>query len=315
MNFGGPIDLTPFGSVLTSIGVVYWLLAAIAVVIALAQPKTTGGKAWATGIVLVVFGAMPVSGMWQQHKAHSRWKEAMALFEQRCKSAGERITRTVENVEGVVWMKWREPGPNLDDQFKLDDPYGQDCWGEGCLIELVRVTRGVQFSPEGAKQHQGAYAFVETIDPKDGRWYRYFGAMKLPPSWTAEGVAKLKREEGKDPPSFSYRVSFEREPIDKPTARYGITWDDISTREDREHWIAGGSLKAIDLSNNEVIAERRGYMVDRGQGAGRQGSFRSPWGFAAEVACPPKLDAGGKRTQVGFTARFANKVLQPIKRE
>ena len=54
--------------------------------------------------------------------------------------------------------------------------------------------------------------------------------------------------------------------------------------EDRERWIAGGSLKVIDLQTKEVLAERIGYMVDRGQGS--QEGFRSPWALAQRTACP-----------------------------
>lgn len=317
MNFGGPIDLTPFGGLLRGVGLLYWVLALSAAGLALWWPKRWVVKLPLAGLVLAGF-SYPAAVRIEEKRAagdaaRARLEESMALFAERCKTSGEKIGRTIENVEGVVWMKWREPGFNRDDQFKLDDPYGKDCWAEDCLIMLTRVTRGTHFNPENAKQHRGAYSFVETIDPKDGRWYRYFGAMKLSSSWTREEVAKLKREEGKDPPPFSYGVSFERELIDKPTARYGITWVDISTREDREHWIAGGSLKVIDLQSNEVIAERVGYMVDRGQGS--TAGFAAPWGFASDTACPAKVDEEGKRTQIGSTIRFVSKVLQRSKGE
>jgi hypothetical protein len=55
-------------------------------------------------------------------------------------------------------------------------------------------------------------------------------------------------------------------PRSRPHPRYGVTYDDISTREERDYWIAGSSLKVIDLQTNEVMAERIGYMMDRGQG-------------------------------------------------
>lgn len=79
------------------------------------------------------------------------------------------------------------------------------------------------------------------------------------------------------------------------------------THEDRENWIAGSSLKVIDLQTEEVIAERVGYVLDRGQGESRAG--RSPWLLAASTACPafPGPHAG----QVGQTARFVEKVLIP----
>lgn len=249
----------------------------------------------------------------ERQRVKAKLDESLALFNERCKSSGEKIHRTVDNVEGVVWMKWRPQSANLENQFKMDDPYGSDCWGEGCVLQLLRVTREVHRNPEDAQRHSGIYRFVESVDPTDGQKYRYFGAMKLAASWTAEGVAKHRAETGQDPPPYSYRASLDREPIEAFTARYGITWDDISTQEDRQHWIAGGSLKVIDLKTAEVIAERVGFMIDRGQGD-KSGS-RAPWAFAKGNGCPPLIDYEGRRSNIGYTNRFARSVLLPAKGE
>ena len=56
-------------------------------------------------------------------------------------------------------------------------------------------------------------------------------------------------------------------------------------RKDREHWVAGGSLKVIDLHTKEIVAERVGYMIDQAQGI--QAGGRSPWASAQQDACPP----------------------------
>lgn len=92
--------------------------------------------------------------------------------------------------------------------------------------------------------------------------------------------------------------------------RYGVTFDDISTKEERDHWIAGSSLRIIDTNTNEVIAERIGYMVDFAQGATPGG--RQPWTFAKKNvgwSCPAFQEYGARR--------FVEKVLlihdaQPI---
>ena len=101
-----------------------------------------------------------------------------------------------------------------------------------------------------------------------------------------------------------------------PLPRYGVTWDDISTREEREYWIAGSSLKVIDLQTNKLIAERVGYMVDWAQGS--KAGNRSPWLFAADTACPsfrfipnaPRVSPDS-HWQIGQTYRFVSKVLKP----
>ena len=98
--------------------------------------------------------------------------------------------------------------------------------------------------------------------------------------------------------------------------RYGVTYDDISTHEEREYWIAGSSLKVIDLNAKEVIAERIGYMMDRRQGDRAGG--RSPWLLAANNACPdfhrfpdPAVKVPGPSAQIRQTQDFVEKVLKP----
>jgi hypothetical protein len=87
-----------------------------------------------------------------------------------------------------------------------------------------------------------------------------------------------------------------------------VTYDDISTREEREYWIAGSSLKVIDLHANEIIAERVGYMVDWAQGS-RVGG-RAPWLLATQQACP-KFPGRHSVAQLGQTKEFVEKVLKP----
>lgn len=290
---GTPLDLTPFGGVLTAIGWLYWLIALALVVLALWLPKRPWQKLTATGIALLavyfVFMRPVQMRVQEQHQqrqeATGKLEESMALFKKRCETAGEKITRTVENVDGVVWMKWREKISNADnfaDQFKLNDPYGQDCGAEDCVASLLRVTAGATLNPEEAKRHGTGYRFVETTDPRDGLRYRY--TARLEQGWNPEAIDRYKKEKGGELPSYSYQFKMSRVPIEKYSAGYGATWDDISTREDREHWIAGGSMKVIDLRTNEVVAERLGYMVDQGQGS--QAGFRSPWLYAEYTACP-----------------------------
>jgi hypothetical protein len=66
-----------------------------------------------------------------------RAQKAQALFQERCKSAGEKIYRTADNVEGVLLMKLRPSEINYGDQYRMDDPYGRDLGGEGYLETFV----------------------------------------------------------------------------------------------------------------------------------------------------------------------------------
>jgi hypothetical protein len=70
-----------------------------------------------------------------------------------------------------------------------------------------------------------------------------------------------------------------RDPIKTVQSRYGYTWDDLSTREDRQYWVAKSRLQIVDLKTKEVIAERIGYVIEEGFGSKGEASGRMPWMF------------------------------------
>ena len=237
-----------------------------------------------------------------------RLAKAQAMFAERCKNAGEKIYRTVDDVEGIYLLKIRPVGTNYGDQFELDDPYGHDSSGDMYILNFLRGfyhQRTGDLVP-GAPLQRG-YLYVEAVDPADGLRYRYTPKVEEP--WQT---------------NKAYSKGYTRFVFDKVAAtgaapRYGVTYDDISTHEERELWIAGSSLKVLDLQTNELIAERVGYMIDVGQGSRAGG--RSPWLFAADDACPgfqfnplrPLTQAygGGSSAQPGQTLIFLEKVLKP----
>lgn len=244
----------------------------------------------------------------QAAQPNERQVKAMAMWQERCKTAGEKIYKTVDNVEGVYLMKLRPKGTNFGDQFKVDDPYGRDLDSDGYIETFVRDSYAKMRSPNPNPDWPPrlGYFYVEAQDPKDGQRYRYTGRVEEP--WQT---------------NKSYLKGYTRFVLDKVPAhgslpRYGVTYDDISTREEREYWIAGSSLKVIDLQTNEVIAERIGYMVDWAQGS--QAGGRSPWLFAADNACPsfqrfknPVVQNRGASNQSWQTLDFVEKVLKPSK--
>lgn len=297
---GTPLDLTPFGIVLTGLGWLYWAVALGLFVLALRVPRKPLRKvAWSL-LVVAVFGLIPALEAKNAYMRRARLSEAQAHFEMRCKSAGEKITQTVDNVEGVVWMKWRPLGRNYSAQFDLDDPFGQDCGGEECIERLLRITEGAHLDPMKKEPRHTGYRFVESKSPKEGITRRY--------------TLRLYRPFDRDPRLSQDYVATEllATPIERTTVQYGVTWDDLSTREDRERWIAGGSLKVIDLASNEVVGERLGFMMDRGQGDRTGG--RSPWAFAEQLACPPFApiaDTDHRRSRGGENSRFVFRLLKP----
>jgi len=239
--------------------------------------------------------------------ANARLATAEAMFQERCKTAGEKIYRTAENVEGVLLMKIRIGITNYGEQFRLDDPYGHDSTEDEYIKSFLygRNSNGYLAQPDRATRP--GYRYVEASDPADGNRYRYTGSVKSVGKKDSNAPniqAELKRNPNFDLNNYAFI-------LDKVPAaaqpRYGVTFDDISTQEEREYWIAGSSLKVIDLVTNEVVAERIGYMMDRAQGNTSGG--RSPWLLAASNACPRFPTNGGSTDQIGQTRNFVEKVL------
>lgn len=251
--------------------------------------------------------------------AKERLAKAEAIFQERCKTAGEKIYQTFENVEGIYLLKIRPLAINYGDQFALDDPYGRDLGGEAYIGSFIRGsyqanTKGA--SAMGSPPRIG-YLYVDAIDPNDGKRYRYTGELKVvgkQDASTYNNQVELRRNPSYDLNIYAFVINKAASASDPP--RFAVTYDDISTRQDRDFWIAGSSLKIIDQTTNEIVAERVGYMMDRRQGD-RSGG-RSPWLFAADNACPsfhrnPTLRSSSPAfsSQPHQTQDFVEKVLKP----
>lgn len=265
MLTGTPLDLTSFGVILNGIGLLYWLFVIGALAFVLIKIKGPIFKTLSAALVLFVLVGPLVSRVLELKEREKIYKDKLAaatqIFNEHCKTAGEKITKKINDVDGVLWMKWRKGITGKEDrQFELNDPYGRDCWDEDCIRYLLRETNSLGKWPQEAEKHTKGFRFVDSRDPRDGRLYRYTGRM-------SDVEFELQKTE-----------------IMESDAHYGVIWDDISTREDREKWIAGSSLKVIDLQTKEVLAERIGYMMDSLQGS--TAHFREPWGYAVQNACP-----------------------------
>lgn len=275
-------------------------------------------SAWLLLPLLAACAASPTGQKSAQTEVGARLAKAEAMFQERCKTAGEKIYRTAENVEGIYLLKLRPEGinygENKEQQFRLDDPYGHDSTGNDYIKSFLygRNERGhlVAIGPVATK----GYRYVEAIDLKDGQRYRYTGSVKTVGKQDANAYniqVELKRNPNYDLNIYAFVL--DKTPAPGQPPRYGVTYDDISTHEERAYWIAGSSLKVIDLKTNEVMAERIGYMLDRGQG--NNGGGRSPWLLAANHACPSfkpvEATQPGFSYQVDQSRKFVERILKP----
>jgi hypothetical protein len=286
--------LTQYLLKMTGIG--FLLLCLLAIALAFWLPKTRKGKGIALAVVLVVM-AVPLAQMYERAQVRKaaaaerqqRYEVAKAHFDERCKTAGEKIFRQVTDVDRVFLIRPRTEPINYREQYKLDDPYGYAGTGEGYIKLFLRgrPTVPVKVGDPVDPKNVVSYQFVEVPNPAGNGVIQYTTSM---PSHESERITR----------NGGGVVPLEKVTRPARTARYGIAWADISTHEDRTHWIAGSSQKIVDLERDEVIAERIGFMFDAH--LGDTSGSRAPWSAARSNACPP-LDE-----KVFY---FFDRVLQP----
>lgn len=264
------LELTGFGSVLRGIGLLYWVLAIGAVFLAIRYGKGTRGKViWAT-VAIAVFGYLPGKAMIEQHQRDTYAKEAWAYFKKLCdEKSGEKIYKTHTGVKSVLVVKPLPPATEKDlyDQFWYGDPYSDASTykrAESSSRHLVMYWK-----------HRSAVGIQKGLD-----------------------FVEIKNESGNEymriqsPPSPQQGTTIES--IRQPVSKFGLVWEDISTPDDRKYWVAGSRLRVINLTDNSVVAERIGYLIEAGFGS--TSGQRRPWQTARGVgpngrSCPDAHDA------------------------
>jgi hypothetical protein len=261
------LKMTGFDVLFQAAGWLYILATLAAMAFAVWVASRWWTKLIAAVSVFLIFAAYPYAVVRKEQETQraqqERYARAKALFGERCKSAGETVLQTVSGVAGVLLMKARPKEINLDDQYRMDDPFGADCHGEECIADLLQITEGKDLNASLSSRLSSRLSFVDFVDPIDNKRYRYTGSIV---------------------PEAKHRLTLKRTPTDAEIPIVGISWEDISSREDRDYWIAGGSLKVVNTKTGQILGERRGFMIDRAQG-NRDGG-RSPWAFAYDNACP-----------------------------
>ena len=239
----------------------YWVLAICALVFVLYKAKDQRGKTIGIAIVVAVFGFLPGTALLEQYQREAHAKEAWAYFRKLCdEKSGEKIYKTFTGVKSVVVLKPLPPATDADhfDQFWFGDPYSSPAIsgrGEHAAMLLTMNSR------DGSRRRKGL-DFVEIKDVNRDSYIR----ITRPVSNSETARKDLIRE---------------------PSSRFGVSWEDTSTIEDRKHWIAGSRLKIVDLRDNMVIAERIGFFIEAGFGSTDGG--RRPWlsSRGPRTTCPP----------------------------
>ncbi len=141
------------------------------------------------------------------------------------------------------------------------------------------------------------FAFAE-MPPRDASTHLSVAGTRA--WWQAKGRSRLSevdRDEVNEylaDPTIKWLESSEVGPGAAP--RYRFDLDDISTRDDRAHWVARGRMRLVDGRDGHVVAEYVGFSANQMPGYLRDGNPQQPWEDTRECAGPDRtynLGTGG----------------------
>ncbi len=225
---------------------------------------------WVGLLVLLAGGLLAGNEVMERRQAEARRqyvREAVAHFERRCATAYITYYKAVPPQDGVFIMKPAQTPTfhQLADQYWMGDPVDMpdtpDQEAKGLLYRQKSLPKGSRDANQ-----RGGFDFVEAPGHDSSEmWIRF----------------RLVPDGRKDYNGYDLN-EVKGETANSRRSRYGYTWDDISTPEDRKYWVAGGRLRVVDLETGEVVAERVGYVFERYFGATSSTFNQSPWRSARE---------------------------------
>jgi len=260
--------------IVRGLGWVLWVGLFGAILMAIRIGKTWKQRFSLAGLVLaaVITSLLPkIYRDWEQKK---RYEAAKAVFDERCKTAGAKIYRTVNGVEGVLLLDI-PPKASDADRFDPNWPqagFPQQYGGESYVANFLRW-ESVQGQPRGAlnnvpfskKDHPG-YRFVDVKDADGATWRYLLGSLE------EQGSGLLRKE----------RVS-------ESISRYSVSLIYLASEEDRKNWVAGVTVVLNDVQTGSTLAQGTWYSFEPGLGS--RAGHRTPWLFA--ISCPELRGGAG----------------------
>ncbi len=260
----------------------------------------------------------------QREATKLRMTEGKALFEEKCKTvAGEKVYKTVPEVEGLLLMKVR-PRSGEREQSDLMWP-GAAFAREGTADHYITGFLGHEeaFGPDGkarpiTPKHRGyintasrpgvkeypGYRWVEVLDEKDGKRYRVTGSHKaVGKKDTSAYNVQLALKKDPDYDLNVYQWSLDKSPAPGASPRYGVTFEDHVIPEERKRGLASSTVKVLDLKTGEVLGEMLRYAWSPGAP-----SPANPTPWLTAYVCPGHAEAAGTTTRM-----FVDQVLIPKK--
>ena len=268
----------------------YIALLIVALVLALWLPKRGVFKAGAAILVAVLFALSWLRSENENNQldvvasaGKQRYLKAKALFEERCKTAGPKVYKTVEGVEGVFLKNIRTRGGDIDRADRM--------WNDAGLPEEYPdesyIRSFLNFEHHDGKRTERGF-ITNVVSDRPG--YRFVDVAGTGDTSSRYRLAVVG--ESKLTKSITTGLP----------ARYVVSFTNMVDVGDREFWVAGTTVTITDSHSNNVMAEHTWYSWEPGQGS--TAGNRQPWGFA--VTCPKGTTWGGTTTRM-----FVDQVLKP----
>lgn len=237
--------------ILSGIGGAYLVASTVVLVLAIRLPKSNRNKAIAFVVALAAVSFWPLQGVshyLEQRKlaeeGAARYAKARALFDERCRTAGEKIYRTVEDVDGIVLLTIRSGGESPEDRNMRGAAAAHELTGDDFIRAFLQPINS-------QSTDTGRYRYVDVVSAADGERVRYHLDL-------------------------SGKLAHEHTKAARPP--YALSFEDTVDPLEREAWVAGSMVKIVDLEKNEVLGEFVRYVIDPGQGS--RAGHRVPWLFA-----------------------------------
>ncbi len=246
--------------------------------------------------------------------SHSATKQANTLYQQReaefnqlCRTkAGYKINRVVTEVEGIRLLKVRH---RIQDgnMFAPGAAFGLEAKEDGYISNFLTNRypstvgdNSYDVNPSIHADGMPGFRYVDVLDDKDGKYYRYTGSEKAVGKKDTTAVnVKLALSRDPDYDLNIYEWTLDRVPSPQPLARYAVTFEDSVIPEERAKGFASSKVIVLDMQTNEVLAEMVRYVW----GPSQPTSYTpNPW--LTTDKCP-----GVSRGSDSATRQFVDRVL------
>lgn len=252
--------------------------------------------------------------------AVARATKGKLLFEEKCRTvAGEKIYRTVRDVDGVLLLKIR---PRANDSNWADLMWPGAAFAlEATEEEYIKTFLGYEhsssptgqpvtperrgyigtdFQPNNPSNVPG-YQFVDVVE-EDGYRYRYTGSEQVVGRKDVNAPAvKAARQANPNYDLNVYGYRLNRQPTTEPGPRYAVTFEDHVVPEERALGVASSTVKVIDLQTGQVLGELVRYAWSP---SGPSSANPSPWLTAYK--CPGQAVGASAATR-----KFVDQIVVP----